>query len=446
MSRQQTPSAFTLTGGRLIDPASGRDGIGDLGVEDGKIAWIKPPGSSSLGEKIPVGGLVVCPGLVDIHVHLREPGFPHKETIATGAQAAVAGGFTTVCCMPNTNPALDRPDRIRQLQETIARDAWCNVYVLAAATLDNQRRELTNFAALLGAGCPTITDDAVPLQSVAQMREALQQLAGTGLPFLAHLELEELSAAGVMNRGQVSEELGVSGQDACSEVAALRRWAEAAAGLDDARLHVLHLSTAATVVELHALWEAGRFKSLTAETAPQYFCLTEDAITEFGANAKTNPPLRTETDRAAVLESLIAGDIPIVATDHAPHAPYEKAEGLRDAPNGMVGLETCVGVVLTHLFHSGYLSLPEILAKLTCNPARLLNLPGGTLEPGSVADLTIIDPSKSWVVDPDQFHSKGRNTPFAGARLTGRPWGTIVGGQFVMREGELLPAEEPKTL
>ncbi len=442
MSRQPAPLAFTLTGGHVIDPASGRDEIADLAVQNGKIAWIKPPGSPAVGETVRVDGLVICPGLVDIHVHLREPGFSHKETVATGTQAAVAGGFTSVCCMPNTDPALDRPERIRQIRETITQDAWCNVHVLATATVDNQRRELSDFAGLLAVGCPGITDDAVPLQTVAQMRTVFQRLGGTGRPFLAHLELEELSGDGVMTKGPVSEQLGVAGQEARSEAEALRCWAQAAAGLDEARLHLLHLSTAQAVGELHRLWEAGTFTSLTAETAPQYFCLTDEAVLRFGANAKTNPPLRSEADRAAIRQSVVSGDISIIATDHAPHTPDEKAAGLDDAPFGLIGLETCVGLVLTHLYHSGDLSLPEILAKLTWHPARLLGLPAGALQSGGTANITIIDPNKHWIVDPDQFYSKGRNTPFAGSPLRGRPWGTIVCGQLVMREGELLARAE----
>ena len=434
---QHNTQSFTLTGGRVIDPASDHDELADVAVEQGRIAWIKPPGVSPLGEKVPVDGLVVCPGLVDIHVHLREPGFEHKETVATGTRAAVAGGFTTICCMPNTDPPLDRPQRIAKLQQTIAEQAWCNVYVLAAATVDNQRRELTDFSALLEAGCPSITDDAAPLQSTKHMQEALQKLAGTGRSFMAHLEDEELSGNGVINAGAVSQQLQVSGQDSRSEVAALRRWAQAATSVEQARLHLLHVSTAETIGEARTLRAGNVFSRLTLETAPHYFYLTEEAVLESGADARVNPPLRTECDRQAILQALIDGGIQIIATDHAPHTPQEKAQGLIDAPAGLVGLEICLGVVLTHLFHTGHLNLSDILAKMTCNPADLLGLPAGTLKSGAPADITIIDPHKQWVVDPDRFHSKGRNTPFSGQKLTGQVWGTIKAGQFLMREGEL---------
>ncbi len=435
--QQQNTQAFTLTGGRVIDPISGHDELADVAVEQDRIAWIKPPGAPLQGEEVPVEGLVVCPGLVDIHVHLRQPGFEHKETVGTGTCAAIAGGFTTICCMPNTNPPLDRPQRIAELQQTIAQQARCNVYVLAAVTVDNRREELTDFAALLEAGCPSITDDAAPLQSAEHMQEALRGLVGTGRPFMAHLEDEELSGDGVINAGAVSRQLQVPGQDSRSEVAALRRWARAATNVEQARLHLLHVSTAETVAEAQALRASNIFSQLSLETAPHYFCLTEQAILESGADAKVNPPLRTEHDRNAILQAVIDGDIGIIATDHAPHTPQEKARGLIDAPAGLVGLEVCLGVVLTHLFHTGHLSLSDILAKMTCNPASLLGLPAGILKPGAPADITIIDPHKQWVVDPSRFYSKGQNTPFSGRKLTGQVWGTIKAGRFLMQEGKL---------
>ncbi len=436
--QQQNTEAFTLTGGRVIDPASGHDELADVAVEQDRIAWIRPPGGPPLGEEVPVEGLVVCPGLVDIHVHLREPGFEDKETVATGTRAAVVGGFTTICCMPNTNPPIDRPQRVAQLQQTIKEQAWCDVRVLAAATVDDRGGELTDFDALLAAGCPGITDDTAPLQSTFQMQQVLEKLSTTGRPFLAHLEAEELSGDGVINAGAVSQQLQVPGQDSLSEVAALHRWAQAASKVEQARLHLLHISTAEAVTKAQALRKEGIFSRLTLETAPHYLCLTDEAVLESGADAKVNPPLRTERDRKAILQAVIDGDIGIIATDHAPHTPEEKAQGLMEAPPGLVGLEICLGVVLTRLFHAGRLSLLDILAKMTCNPAHLLDLAAGTLKPGGPADIAIIDSFKQWIVDPTRFYSKGRNTPFAGQKLQGRTWGTIKAGQFLMREGELL--------
>ena len=440
MSSQRNMAALTLVGARLVDPAGGFAAAADLCVEQGKIKWIKPPGSPPAGEVVPVGGLIICPGLIDMHVHLREPGFEHKETIASGTQAAVAGGFTTVCAMPNTAPVIDRPERVARLQQRIAQTAQCNVKILGAATIDNQRRQLADFPALLAAGCVGITDDAASLQSDQQMRAALQQLHSTEALFLTHLEAEQLSGAGVVNQGKVSERLGVAGQDCRSEVVALRQWAQVAEGLES-RLHLLHLNTAAGVKYLRELQTEGHFRALTAETAPHYFCLTEEAVLEFGADAKMNPPLRTEADRQALKQAVIDGTIQVIATDHAPHTADEKAQGLVEAPFGVVGLETCLALVLTHLVHTNELSLSKTLAKMTCNPARLLNLPGGTLEPGSPADITIVDPNKYWTIDPEQFYSQGRNTPFAGASVRGQVWGTIVAGRFAKREGELLAVQ-----
>ena len=441
MTSLESMSAFTLVRGEVVDPVRGFQAVADLCVLEGKVKWIRPPGSPPEGEVVAVDGLVVCPGLVDIHVHLREPGYEHKETVASGTQAAVAGGFTTVCAMPNTSPAIDRPERVARLQQRIDQAAQCRVGILGAATVDNQREQLSDFGALLAAGCVGITDDAASLQSLEQMRAALQQLSETHAPFLAHLEAEYLSQGAAINQGKVSERLGLAGQDPRAEVEGLRQWAQAAEGLD-ARLHLLHLNTAEGVQCLRELKGEGRFASLSAETAPHYFCLTEEAVLEFGADAKMNPPLRTEADRQAIKQAVIDGTIEVIATDHAPHTPEEKAQGLQEAPFGVVGLETCLALVLTHLVHAGDLSLMQALAKMTCNPAQLLNLSGGTLTPGSPADIAIIDLDKSWVVEPAQFYSKGRNTPFAGASVKGQVWGTIVGGRFAKREGELLAARK----
>ena len=441
MTGPDVTGVFTLVGGEVVDAARDFQASADVCIAAGEVKWIQPPGQPPEGEVVDVSGLIVCPGLVDMHVHLREPGCKHKETVASGTRAAVAGGFTTVCAMPNTKPPLDRPERVAWLQQRIEQTAQCRVEILGTATISNQRKQLCDFAALLAAGCVGITDDGAPLQSEDQMRAALSQLSGTEYPFLAHLEAEHLSKKAPLNQGEVSESLGLAGQDSQAEVAALRQWAQAGES-SDARLHLQHLSTAAGVEDLRQLRRGRRSTSLSAETAPHYFCLTDKAVLEFGADAKMNPPLRTEADRRAIKQAVIDGTIEVIATDHAPHAPDEKATELEDAPFGIVGLETCLGLVLTHLVHTGELSMLQVLAKLTCNPARLLRLPGGTLRPGGPADIAILDLNKSWVVEPKQFYSQGCNTPFAGATLRGQVWGTIVAGQFAFREGELLAAEK----
>jgi dihydroorotase len=405
-------------------------------VRGDRIEWIGAPEAEPEGEVYDLVGLVVCPGLIDAHVHLRVPGQEHKEDLASGTSAAVAGGFTAVCCMPNTTPALDRPERIAALRERIAREARCRVYIAGAATVDNQGEELTDFAALREAGCVAITDDAFPLQQVPIMAEALRRAHEADLPFLAHLELREYSCGGVMTAGPVAEALGLPGQDPAAETQALLRWVEAADGI--ARLHLLHLTTAASARLLHYLRPGPFFERISGETAPHYLLLTAEAVRRWGADAKMNPPLREERDRLALLGALRNGDIEVLATDHAPHSPEEKARDLAEAPFGVTGLETALGLVITHLVNTGHLTLQQALGKMSVNPARLLGLSGGSLEPGSPADLTIIDLHKHWPVDPAEFRSKSRATPFAGERLVGKAWGTIVGGEWRMREGEVL--------
>ncbi len=422
-------SMLTLTGGLVIDPASGFSGPADVFVADGRIAGIHPPGRRTpAGEVLDVAGLVVAPGLVDIHVHLREPGQTHKETIATGTRAAVAGGFTTVSCMPNTDPPLDRPERVRDILETIRRDAACHVHVIGAISLDNDPERPADAVALRDAGCVALTDDAFPLPEQRHRRQALAAAAAAGLAFIAHCEDKSLSRGAPMNEGEASRRLGVAGQPDLAESVAAERWLE----LHDtgARLHLAHVSTARSVAALRDAmprWE-GR---LSAETAPHYFALTDEAVLRHGANAKMNPPLRSEADRQAIAEAVREGLLNVIATDHAPHTPQEKAQGLEQAPFGVVGLETALGVALTAL--GGEMPLADLLTRLTAVPARLLGLAAGSLAAGAVADLVIFDQDATWEVVPASFASLGRNTPFAGAVLKGRVWGTIVSGTLTYR-------------
>lgn len=437
MASAAQDQALTLVGGHVIDPASGFSAVADVFVSGGQVVNILPPGEQpAMGERVDVSGLVVSPGLVDIHVHLREPGQTHKETIATGTAAAVAGGFTTVCAMPNTLPPLDRPERVRDALEIIRRDAACRVEIIGSISLDNDPDRFSDVMALKTAGCVALTDDAFPLQTQDQRRRALQLAAQADLPFIAHCEDKALSAGGVINEGEVSRRLNAPGQPSTAESAAAAQWLE----LSDlgARLHLAHVSAAATVEALrHALprWQ-GR---LSAETAPHYFALTDDAVVDSGANAKMNPPLRSRLDQLAVKEAVVEGIIAAIATDHAPHSPEEKAQGLVQAPFGIVGLETSLAVSLSELYHTGLLTLPQLLARLSASPARLLGLTAGCFAPGAVADLTIFDPQSEWQVEPDLFRSLGRNTPFAGMTLRGRVCGTLVGGRWVYR-GVRLPA------
>jgi dihydroorotase len=429
-----------LRGGLIVDPASGFSARGDLFLAGGHVVGLAPPGEQApFGEVLDVRGLVVCPGLIDLHVHLREPGQTHKESIATGTRAAVAGGFTTVCCMPNTTPPLDRPERVDDVHARALTSAACRLHVIGASCLDNVPGCPADIEALATAGCVAVTDDAFPLESDEQRADLLRRSAAACLPFVAHCEDKGLSQGGVMHEGETSRRLGVRGQPGEAERLAVAAWLRLAAV--GGRLHLAHVSTGGSAQALAGAlpgW-AGR---LTAETAPHYFALTDAAVIGCGANAKMNPPLRPEADRQAIREALRSGVIPVIATDHAPHSPTEKAAGLVEVPFGVVGLETALGVTLTELYHSGLMPLPRVLACLTANPASLWGLPGGYLSPGAVADVCVFDPDASWVVDPGRFESLGRNTPFAGRELRGRPWATIVGGRLRWREGEFLQSSD----
>ena len=428
--------SFTLTGGTVIDPASGLAGRADLVVNDGFIQQIAPAGECrQTGEIIDATGRLIAPGLVDIHVHLREPGQTHKETIASGTRAAVAGGFTSVCCMSNTTPPIDSPERVAELVRRISQAAVCAVYPLGAATVGHGQEQLADFSELLAAGCVAITDDAFPLQSTELKRQALLEAVDAGCVFIAHPEDKSISADGVMNEGAVSAELGLPGLSRAATIEAVADWLK----LRDcgARLHLAHICTreeAEMIAAAIPRWE-GR---LTMETAPHYLCVTEDAVLQFGADAKVNPPLRSADDTAAITAAVRNDTIGIIATDHAPHSPEEKAGGLSEAPYGLVGLETSLAVMAEVLAPETPEEWLWVLRKFTAAPADLLGLPAGKLAVGGPADIAIINPDAEWTVEPECFHSLGRSTPFAGWILHTRVTDTIVAGEFILRNEQLL--------
>ncbi|NLO04908.1 MAG: dihydroorotase [candidate division WS1 bacterium] len=434
-------SATVIRGGRIICPGSGLDLQTDILVRDGAIAAVGTNRATEPLHVIDATGKVVCPGLIDVHVHLREPGAEQKETIRTGTRAAVRGGFTTVCAMPNTSPAPDIPENVAAIRERVRRDAWCRVGLIGAATVGNDRFHLSDFRALRDAGCVAISDDAFMLTTREQRREALLRCAELGLIFLAHAEAEELSAGGVMHRGAVAERLGLPGQHPETEVRSLAEWREAWDGPGRPPLHIAHLSTAAGV-ELLRDWSDGP----TAETAPHYLALTDEAVATHGANAKMNPPLRTEQDRQALIDALCDGTIAVIATDHAPHTVQEKAAGMLAAPFGIVGLETALSVVLAELVESGRMKLSQALATMTAAPAALLGLPQGLIEAGAPADLLIFEPDSRWSVDAEEFVSLGRNTPFAGRELPGFVSTVLLAGRVVLDRGRLADTQPPAHL
>lgn len=414
-----------IAGGRIIDPSRDSDEIGDLWISRGHVL---PTGASYEEAEIVIDarGLIVCPGLIDVHVHLREPGNEEDETIATGAAAALAGGVTSVACMPNTNPPIDSQAAAEfvVLQGQRARQA--NVYPVGAVSKGRKGEELASLGQLVAGGAVAFTDDGAPVASAALMRRALEYSKMFDRVIMQHCQVPELTVGGVMNEGFESMRLGLAGMpDAAEDIMVARdiRLAEITRG----RLHIQHISTARSV----ELVREGKRRGVkvTAEACPHHFTLTDERLRTFDSNYKMNPPLRTWSDVEAVVGGLKDGTIEILATDHAPHAPEKKMRELDLAPFGVIGLETLVPIVATHLVDPGHLSWPEAIRKLTINPARLLGIPKGTLKPGADADVTLIDPTARWTIDPSQFRSRSRNCPFAGWEVRGRAHTVIVCGE-----------------
>ena len=416
-----------IKNGHIIDPANKVDEKLDLLVAAGRIAKLGRPGSIAADgcQVIDVAGRLVVPGLIDMHVHLREPGYEYKETVATGTAAAKAGGFTVVCCMPNTNPVNDCRSVTEFILSQAAKEASARVLPVAAVTKGSKGEELSEIGELHEAGCVGISDDGRPVASSAVMRRAMEYSLTFDLPVLSHCEDAAIAAKGAMNEGFVSTELGLRGiPNAAEDIMVARDIA--LAELTGARVHICHVSTAGAVRMVREAKSRG--VKVTAETCPHYFLLTDEAVRGYNTLAKMNPPLRTADDVDAVREGLRDGTIDVIATDHAPHATDEKAVEFDAAPFGIVGLETAVGLSL-RLVNEGLLSLTDLITRMSLAPARIIKSGGGTLSAGSAADITIIDPELEWTVDASQFRSKSRNTPFDGWKLKGRAVRTIMGGR-----------------
>lgn len=414
---------------RVIDPSCGRDEVCDILIENGRIAAVgQLPGAAEDEEIIEGSGLVAAPGLVDIHTHMREPGFEQKETIATGTAAAARGGVTSILAMANTCPVIDRAERVRDVYARAEKDARVHLYTVGAASKGLQGKEMTDVEGLLAAGAAALSDDGVPLMNAQIMREALIALKPYDLPVLSHSEDGDLVERGVMNEGALSRRLGYVGRPAVAEELLLVRDGMLAADVDG-RVHICHVSTKGAVDYIR------RFKAMgvkiTAETCPQYFTLTEDEIERQGAMAKVNPPLRTAEDVAAIREGLLDGTLDCIVTDHAPHTAEEKTRELSKCPSGMVGLETSLALSLTVLHHEMGLPLSFVLEKMSTAPAKILHWRAGTLAVGAPADIVLFDPAEEWTIEPEKFASKGVNTPFAGWKVKGRVRRTIVNGETV---------------
>ena len=418
--------------GRLVDPVGGIGGLMDILIEDGKVAVIGSDLHEPGAEVIQARGMVVSAGLVDMHVHLREPGFEYKETIATGCAAAARGGFTAIACMANTKPVTDTPERVAYILEQAKKACGVHVLPIAAVSVGQQGRELTNGEALRAAGAKALSDDGVPIQNADLLRDALIKARRQGMPILSHCEDAGMVRNYAVNEGAVSRRLGIPGRPAIAEELQVMRDAMLAEETG-AAIHICHISTARSVAIVRQYKHKG--VRITCETCPQYFTLTEEEVLTQGSLARVNPPLRTRADVEAIIAGLRDGTIDAIATDHAPHSAEEKARPLTEAPSGMVGLETALAVTLTSLYHTGRLDLSTILRKMTVDPARILCTDKGRLTLGADGDAVIFDPDEEWTVDPGQFASKGRNTPFAGRQLKGRVKYTIVGGEIIYQEG-----------
>jgi dihydroorotase len=421
--------SLLIKGGLVVDPSRHLEEPRDLLVDKGKIVALEPPGQiPDQGRQIiSAPGLVVAPGLIDMHVHLREPGEEYKETIATGTQAALQGGFTAVAAMPNTRPVNDTAAVTRLILDQAKAAGNARVYPVGAISAGSKGEVLSEYGDLKAAGAVALTDDGHPVSSAMLMRRAMEYARTFDLPIISHCEDLDLRADGVMHEGRISLQLGLKGIPAAAEEVMVYRDLTLC-GLTGARLHIAHVSTGGSVAIIRLAKAMGL--PVTAETAPHYFTLTEAAVLGYDTNAKVNPPLRTDMDVASIKEALRDGTLEAIACDHAPHSSLEKEVEFTAAAFGLIGLETSLGLTLK-LVHSGELSLLQAIETLSTNPARILGLEGGTLAVGAPADITLIDLNREWTVDANTFASKSRNCPFHGWTLKGKAVMTIVGGKVV---------------
>src|SRR6266478_145401 len=420
-------SSIRITNGRVIDPAQGIDQVTDVWIQGETILGLGPQPTAQPTRVLNAAGKIVCPGLIDMHVHLREPGREEDETIATGTAAALAGGVTSVACMPNTEPALDSQAAAEFVYLPAERAGNANVFPVGAVTKGRAGAELAEIGGLVEGGAVAFTDDGSPVVSAEIMRRALEYCRMFDKAVLSHAEDLELTRGGVMNEGFESMRLGLRGMPAAAEEVMVHRditLAEMTGG----RLHILHVSTAGSVELIRQARRRG--VQVSGEATPHHFTLTDKCLRSFDSNYKMAPPLRSEQDVQAIIAGLKDGTLEVIATDHAPHAPEKKMRELDQAPNGIIGLETLLPICVMSLIEPGHLTWPQLIEKLTVNPARVLGIDRGTLKPGAKADVTIIDPKAEWTIDPNLFRSKSRNCPFAGWKVRGRAHAVLLNGEM----------------
>jgi dihydroorotase len=428
---QLTHRAYIIDNVTVVDPKKSTSFPGHVVVADGKIEEVERGRAKEASLPIYDGeGLHLAPGFVDIHVHLREPGAEYKETIATGTAAAIAGGVTSVACMPNTNPPIDDRSVVEFILEQAKRSGLAKVYPIAAATMGRRGETLSEYHELVGAGAVAVTDDGAPVTTADMARRVMEYAAPLGIPFIEHCEDMTATGEGVMHEGFYSTKLGLKGIPAFSEEVCLSRDLLILRSVKGARYHAAHMSTRGSAELIRRAKESGL--PVTAETAPHYLCLTDRDLETYDTNLKISPPLRGDEDRDAMIEALKDGTIDCIASDHAPHAAHEKQVEFNAAPNGSVGLETLFPLIVTQLVRPGHFTLPQALALITHRAAECLRIPGGTLSRGAAADLTLFDPEEAWTVRADALHSKSKNSAFIGRTVYGRVRHVIVDGANVI--------------
>lgn len=425
---------YLIKNGRMIDPAAGTDGIADLLVVSGKIQKTGPGLSAAGVVVVDAAGKIVAPGFIDMHAHLREPGREDKETVYAGTRAAVRGGFASVCCMPNTEPAIDSRETIGLVKDICRKDAACGVYIIGAITAGRAGRELADIKGMKKEGIVGISDDGSSVADAAVMLKALGEAKREGLPVIAHCEDALLAGKGVINKGFISTKTGLRGIPREAEYGRVERDIELAAKAD-ARLHIAHVSCRESVDRIRKAKKAAA--RVTAETCPHYFTLTDECCATYDTNTKMNPPLRTKDDVQAIKEGLKDGTIEVIATDHAPHTDCEKDVEFDNAPFGVIGFETALSLAAMELVDGKVLSWPELIAKLTIGPAAILGIERGSLHQGSPADICIIDPAAEWTYAKDAILSRSKNSPFIGWKLKSRVTHLFVGGTLALKDGAL---------